>query len=274
MFSRFFVEKLILLIIGSYLTLYITKHLMDLNNLENQESIINESIVENCNSFPSFKSIIGHKDQKTLIKSLIKKINNNENVSNGLILYGPPGTGKTLFAKCIAKEFKGNFINVCPSIIESKYVGESNKMVSALFSLASKKKPCVLFFDEIDGIGSSRSILDQSHNNTLKTVLLSKLDGLNSDNKGIFFIGATNRLDSIDPAIKRRLRLFVKIDFPSENDIKELLNIHLNDDFKDNIDTIVSTCIEKKCSQSDVIQLCKFIHLHDNDLNLDTFFES
>ena len=179
--------------------------------------ILNEDIEE------GFNDIGGNETLKdTILRLVIKPTLNPEIYTgrkllrppNGIILYGPPGTGKTLTARAVAQEVGGCFINVTSDLIENKFFGESQKIVHAIFSLADKIKPCVVFFDEIDGLCGTRNLFDQSHVTSVKTTLLGEMDGIYKRDPGVIVIGATNRLDNLDPAVKRRMRLHIKVDLP------------------------------------------------------------
>lgn len=143
--------------------------------------------------------------------------------SRGILLWGPPGTGKTMIAKAVAKESNSVFINVTVSTVENKWFGETGKILAALFQLASKLAPSVVFLDEIDGMMRSRSESDAAHHSSLKTQLLSLLDGITTSDRPVTFIGATNRADHLDAAILRRLRRQIEVRLPDEDDRADIL---------------------------------------------------
>ncbi len=96
----------------------------------------------------------------------------------GILLYGPPGCGKTMLAKALAKESHLRFLSLPLSLVLDKWVGETEKYIEALFTLARKVKPCIIFLDEIDALTRRRSPLDRDWNLTMKSHLLSLWDGL------------------------------------------------------------------------------------------------
>lgn len=152
---------------------------------------------------------------------------------SGALLYGPPGTGKTLLAKAVAKESGSTVLEVSGAQIMGKYVGESEKNVAALFSLAQKLSPCIVFLDEADSIfGSRDAFADRtgSHRQTLNQ-FLKEWDGLNSSS--VFVMVATNRPFDLDDAVIRRLPRRLLVDLPTQADRKAILRIHLKGELLD-----------------------------------------
>jgi len=124
-------------------------------------------------------------------------------IGGGILLYGPPGCGKTFLAKATAGQVKSKFISVSLNDILDMWIGNSEKNLHEIFELARMNKPCVLFFDEIDALGASRSDMKQSSNKTLINQFLQELDGIQSENDGILVIGATNTPWHLDAAFRR-----------------------------------------------------------------------
>merc|ERR1719463_756852 len=138
--------------------------------------------------------------------------------SKGVLFYGPPGCGKTLLAKAIANECQANFISVKGPELLTMWFGESEANVRDIFDKARGASPCVLFFDELDSIARSRGGSSGDAGGAGDRVLnqlLTEMDGINAT-KQIFVVGATNRPDIIDPAIKRpgRLDQVIFVDLP------------------------------------------------------------
>lgn len=148
----------------------------------------------------------------------------------GVLLYGPPGTGKTLLAKAVAATLSTNFLKVVASAIVDKYIGESARLIREMFSYAKEHEPCIIFMDEIDAIGGRRfsegTSADREIQRTLME-LLNQLDGFDylGKTKVIF---ATNRPDTLDPALMRPGRIDRKIEIPLPNEVArmEILKIH------------------------------------------------
>lgn len=149
----------------------------------------------------------------------------------GVLLYGPPGTGKTLSARAVANRTDATFIRVIGSELVQRYVGEGARMVRELFSLARSKKACIIFFDEIDAIGGTRSGGDDtnSDNEVQRTMLqiVTELDGFDARGN-IKVLMATNRPDTLDPALLRPGRLDRKVEFglPDLEGRAHILRIH------------------------------------------------
>ncbi|KAJ2332219.1 26S proteasome regulatory subunit 7 [Coemansia sp. RSA 2681] len=148
----------------------------------------------------------------------------------GVLLYGPPGTGKTLCARAVANRTDATFICVIGSELVQRYVGEGARMVRDLFEMARTKKACIIFFDEIDAIGGARFDDGAGGDNEVQRTMLeliNQLDGF--DPRGnIKVIMATNRPDTLDPALMRPGRLDRKVEFslPDQEGRAHILRIH------------------------------------------------
>jgi transitional endoplasmic reticulum ATPase len=148
----------------------------------------------------------------------------------GILLSGPPGCGKTLLAKAIANESRVNFISVKGPALLSKYVGESERQVRDIFRKARQAAPCIIFFDEIDALMPARggAVSDTPVTDRVLSQFLAELDGV-EEIKGVLVLGATNRLDRLDPAILRpgRFDEVVEIPLPDEPERREIFEVHL-----------------------------------------------
>jgi len=144
----------------------------------------------------------------------------------GVLLYGPPGTGKTLLAKAVAKESGATVLEISGSDVYDMYVGESEKNVRAIFSLAKKLSPCVVFIDEADAIFASRgSGTNRNSHRELINQFLREWDGMTETSA--FIMVATNRPFDLDDAALRRLPRRLLVDLPVEKDREDILGIHL-----------------------------------------------
>lgn len=142
----------------------------------------------------------------------------------GILLWGPPGCGKTLVAKAVANESKANFISIKGPELLNKYVGESERAVRQLFARAKSSAPCILFFDEMDALVPKRDDSLSDASARVVNTLLTELDGV-GDRSGIYVVGATNRPDIIDEAIRRpgRLGTSIYVGLPTAPDRVEIL---------------------------------------------------
>lgn len=159
-------------------------------------------------------------------------------VGGGILLYGPPGCGKTYLAKATAGQVNARFISVGLSDILDMWVGNSEKNLHNIFELARENAPCVLFFDEIDALGASRSDMKQSSGRHLINQFLQELDGVDNNNEGILIMGATNTPWHLDAAFRRPGR-FDRILFvpPPDTAAREsIFRLKLKNKPTDNID--------------------------------------
>ncbi|MFX0050543.1 MAG: proteasome-activating nucleotidase [Candidatus Hermodarchaeota archaeon] len=148
----------------------------------------------------------------------------------GVLLHGPPGSGKTLMVKAVAHETKATFIRVIGSELVQKYIGEGARLVREVFAFARENSPSILFIDELDAIGSKRLDIATSGDREVQRTLmqlLSELDGF-SPRGDVKIIGATNRVDILDPALLRPGRFDRHIEFslPNRDERLEIFKIH------------------------------------------------
>ncbi len=145
----------------------------------------------------------------------------------GVLLYGPPGTGKTLIAKAVANEVDAHFISISGPEIMSKYYGESEQRLREIFEEAKENAPSIIFIDEIDSIAPRREEVTGEVERRVVAQLLTLMDGLEARGQ-VIVIGATNRPDAVDPALRRpgRFDREIEIGVPDKEGRKEILQIH------------------------------------------------
>ncbi|XP_054165766.1 fidgetin-like protein 1 [Oppia nitens] len=133
----------------------------------------------------------------------------------GILLFGPPGTGKTFLGRCIASQTKSTFFSITVSSLNSKWIGEGEKTIRAMFAVARARQPSVIFIDEIDSLLKTRSDTEHESSRRMKTEFLAQYEGVgtDSDKDKILIIGATNRPQELDDAARRRLnaRLYIRL---------------------------------------------------------------
>mmetsp|Transcript_14648 Transcript_14648/g.35814 ORF Transcript_14648/g.35814 Transcript_14648/m.35814 type:complete len:426 (-) Transcript_14648:430-1707(-) len=148
----------------------------------------------------------------------------------GVLLYGPPGTGKTLLARACAAQTNATYLKLAGPLLVQMFIGDGAKLVRDAFALAKEKAPTIIFIDEIDAIGTKRFDSDTNGDREVQRTmleLLNQLDGFSSDDR-VKIIAATNRADTLDPALLRSGRLDRKIEFPHPNEDAraQIIEIH------------------------------------------------
>ncbi|WP_423247988.1 ATP-dependent metallopeptidase FtsH/Yme1/Tma family protein [Vallitalea maricola] len=191
----------------------------------------------NNNNVVNFSNVAGNEEAKDLVGDIIDFIKTPEKYSSmgarmprGVLLYGPPGTGKTLMAKAVAGEADVPYYAVSGSDFIQMYVGVGASRIRQLFKKAKKSEKAVIFIDEIDAIGKTRagkaSASNDERDQTLNA-LLTEMSGFN-DNEGIVVIAATNRIDTLDPALLRpgRFDRQIEIGLPDYNARRAIISLH------------------------------------------------
>ncbi|KAI0597819.1 AAA-domain-containing protein [Biscogniauxia sp. FL1348] len=183
---------------------------------------------------------------------------------SGVLLYGPPGCGKTMLAKAVAHESGASFINLHISTLTEKWYGDSNKLVRAVFSLARKLQPAIIFIDEIDAVLGTRRSGEHEASGMVKAEFMTLWDGLTSANTHglparIVVLGATNRIHDIDEAILRRMPKKFPVSLPDKTQRLRILQLVLKDTKTDagnfNIDYIAR--VTAGMSGSDIKEACR-----------------
>ncbi|NXN10105.1 FIGL1 protein, partial [Indicator maculatus] len=178
----------------------------------------------------------------------------------GILLFGPPGTGKTLIGKCIACQSGATFFSISASSLTSKWVGEGEKMVRALFAVARCQQPAVIFIDEIDSLLSQRGDGEHESSRRIKTEFLVQLDGATTSSEDrILVVGATNRPQEIDEAARRRLVKRLYIPLPEASARKQIVTRLMSKEHcclnEEEIELIVKK--SNGFSGADMTQLCR-----------------
>lgn len=177
----------------------------------------------------------------------------------GVLLFGPPGTGKTLLARAVARESGATFFAMSASSLMSKWVGEGEKKVRALFAVAAARAPSVIFIDEVDSMLSKRSDGENDASRRLKTEFMVQLDGAASHMGGVFVLAATNRPWEIDDAVVRRLSKKIYIPLPDPVTRANLIQILLKGVASSLTSTQTKTVVRKTegYSCSDLTEVCR-----------------
>lgn len=213
----------------------------------------------------TFDDVIGHDEVKADLKQLIKQMKSDNadfrNLTHGILFEGGAGTGKTMLAKAVAKEAGFNFVSVNSSSLIQLYVGAGAKRVRDAFAKAREKAPCIIFFDEIDAIGTKRgSTRGTAENDQTINALLAEMDGF-GDRGNIFVIAATNRVADLDPALVRagRFDRTIKIEAPTKWETRQELFDHYLKDFKLDVDVDTESLAKQTVgfSGADIAAVCR-----------------
>ncbi|XP_077159399.1 fidgetin-like protein 1 isoform X2 [Paroedura picta] len=178
----------------------------------------------------------------------------------GILLFGPPGTGKTLIGKCIACQSGATFFSISASSLTSKWVGEGEKMVRALFAVARCHQPSVIFIDEIDSLLSQRGNGEHESSRRIKTEFLVQLDGATTSSEDrILVVGATNRPQEIDEAARRRLVKRLYIPLPEASARRQIVSHLMSKEHCSLTEEEVDLIVKKSdgFSGADMTQLCR-----------------
>ena len=181
-----------------------------------------------------------------------------KSLRGGLLLYGPPGTGKTFIARAVAGEMGAGFLSVTISDILDPYIGNSEANLHNIFQQARKHAPCVLFLDELDAIGIKRSLARNSSMRSTVNQLLEELDGVGSNNEGVYLLAATNAPWDIDPALRRpgRLDRTLLVLPPDEPARATILHTHLRERPVEGIDLQVLARMTEGLTGADLSHVC------------------
>ena len=188
----------------------------------------------------------------------------------GILLHGPPGTGKTLLAKAVAKESEVNFIAVKGPQLISKWVGESERGVREVFHKARQAAPCIVFFDELDALAPRRGGGGSQVTERVVSQFLAEMDGI-EELKGVVVLGATNRMDIVDPALLRpgRFEVLVELPVPDREARLAIFRVHTRGqplapdvdlvDLSRRTEGMVGADIEGLCRQAAMLTIREFL---------------
>ncbi|KAL2737381.1 ATPase family AAA domain-containing protein 1-B-like [Vespula maculifrons] len=241
---------------------------VDMDQLTDYEIVIASHLVDPQDIKVSWENIAGLEHviqelKETVILPIQKKelfLNSQlTQAPKGVLLHGPPGCGKTMIAKATAKETKTRFINLDVSILTDKWYGESQKLTAAVFSLAVKLQPCIIFIDEIDSFLRARNSQDHEATAMMKAQFMSMWDGLITDPScTVIVMGATNRPQDLDRAILRRMPATFYIGLPNEEQRIQVLKLILqHEPIADNVDIKKIAKMTEGFSGSDLQELCR-----------------
>ncbi|BCJ49911.1 ATPase AAA [Actinoplanes sp. NBRC 14428] len=182
-----------------------------------------------------------------------------KSLRGGLMLYGPPGCGKTFIARAVAGEMGARFMSLSIVDVLDMWMGNSERNLHELFQTARRNAPCVLFLDEIDALGQKRSQMSSSSMRTVANQLLAELDGVDTDNEGVFVLAATNTPWQVDPALRRpgRLDRMVLVLPPDAEARQAILELNLRDRPIAGIDLPKLVAATEDFSGADLTHLCE-----------------
>jgi SpoVK/Ycf46/Vps4 family AAA+-type ATPase len=182
-----------------------------------------------------------------------------KSLRGGLLLYGPPGCGKTFLARAVAGEMGAKFVSVSIVDVLNMWIGNSERNLHEIFQAARRSTPCVLFLDEIDAIGHKRSNMHSTSMRTLANQLLAEMDGMESDNEGLFLLAATNAPWDVDAALRRpgRLDRIVLVAPPDEPARAAILEYHMRQRPIAKIDLRKLVTATVDYSGADIAHLCE-----------------
>jgi transitional endoplasmic reticulum ATPase len=229
-------------LMGGYLPFKVIKtkpsgivYITDKTNIQINQELLKEPIPKEQQERVLYEDIGGLKEELKRIREMVELPLRHPELFDrlgikspkGVLLYGPPGTGKTMIAKAVAYESNAHFVSIQGPEIMSQYYGQSEAKIREIFEEAEKNVPSIIFIDEIDSIAPKR---DETHGEVERRVvaqLLTLMDGLKSRGN-VIVIGATNREDSIDPALRRpgRFDREIEIGVPSKADRLDILKVH------------------------------------------------
>lgn len=236
--------------------------------LNEHEMMIASQLVDPSTVSVKFEDIAGHGDLiKELRQTIILPIQKRKLFAGselmaapkGVLLHGPPGCGKTMCAKATAREAEARFINLDISSLTDKWYGESQKIAGAVFTLARKIQPCIIFIDEIDSLLRVRSQQDHEATAMIKAQFMQLWDGLSTGpDNCVVVMGATNRPRDVDSAILRRMPATFRLGLPDRGQRREIIATVLRlESVADSVDMLRLAKLTEGYSGSDLRELCR-----------------
>jgi len=236
--------------------------------LTEYEMLIASQLVDPASIDVSFEDVAGSEDTIKEIKQAVvlpiqkrKLFEGSELMAapKGVLLHGPPGCGKTMLAKATAKEAGARFINLDISSLTDKWYGESQKLAGAVFTLAAKIQPTIIFIDEVDSLLRVRSQQDHEATAMIKAQFMQLWDGLSTSRANtVVVMGATNRPRDVDTAILRRMPATFKLGLPEVRGRREILNTVLRmEKVGEDVDIWRIAKLTESFSGSDLRELCR-----------------
>lgn len=235
--------------------------------LNEHEMMIASQLVDPASVSVKFEDIAGHGDiieelRQTVILPIQKRSlfagSELMMAPKGVLLHGPPGCGKTMCAKATAREAGARFINLDISSLTDKWYGESQKIAGAVFTLARKIQPCIIFIDEIDSLLRVRSQQDHEATAMIKAQFMQLWDGLSTGQDCVMVLGATNRPRDVDAAILRRMPATFRLGLPDRTQRREILATVLRlERVADCVDMLRLAKLTEGYSGSDLRELCR-----------------
>ncbi|ROV97269.1 hypothetical protein VSDG_04821 [Cytospora chrysosperma] len=231
------------------------------------EEMLLECIVNTDNIPPNYENIcldrrvidqvehatmLGLKRPKAFSHGVLKN-----NKVTGAILYGPPGTGKSLLARGVAKQSGFNMLSISTSEVFQKCHGDDEKMIKAIFSMARKLYPSIVFLDEADAMLGERKAGEKRHLRAMLNKFLMEWDGITSGIKSPFILLATNRPNDLDPAVLRRAPVRIHLNVPTQKEREKILGLLLeNEKLHGDIDRETLARLTPQYTGSDLKNLC------------------
>lgn len=226
----------VFILIGQYMSRKLTKKAGGANSMMFGMGKSNAKIYVNSTEGIKFTDVAGEDEAKENLTEIVEYLHNPEkykeigaSMPKGILLVGPPGTGKTMLAKAVAGEANVPFFSISGSEFVEMFVGMGASKVRDLFSQAKEKAPCIVFIDEIDAIGKKRDGQIGGNDEREQTLnqLLTEMDGF-EENTGVIILAATNRPESLDPALLRpgRFDRRVPVELPDLKGREDILRVH------------------------------------------------